>query len=267
MLRGLELPPEAFAEIRSRCVREGIEFLSTAFDVESADLVYSLGVRRFKVASGDVTDLPLLDRIGSFRLPVILSTGMAEEEEIAEALSVLERSGAPCVTLLHCISSYPAAPGDLQLLSIPRLRKRFGRPVGYSDHSLGTDAALAARTLGAVIIEKHLTLDRTLPGPDHAASAEPADLADLVARLRTLESMLGNGRRQLSGKERANRLASQKSVTALRAIRAGDPLKADDLALLRPGTGIPPRDLRALIGRRAARDIPPGESLRWDMVL
>jgi sialic acid synthase SpsE len=267
MLRSLELDPEAFTVIRDRCVFEGIEFLSTPFDAESAELVLRLGVRRFKVSSGDITDLPLLDLIGSFRLPVILSTGMAEEEEIAEALSVLERSGAPGVTLLHCISSYPAAPEELQLLSIPRLGKRFGRPVGYSDHSLGADAALAARALGAVIIEKHLTLDRTLPGPDHAASAEPAELADLVARLRKLESMLGSGRRELSGTERANRRAAQKSVTALCAIKAGQALRAQDLVLLRPGTGIPPRDFQAVIGRRAARDIPAGESLRWDMVL
>ena len=173
LLSALELPDEAFVALRDRALEEGIEFLSTPFDPESAELLGRLGVKRFKVSSADLTDLPLLEKIGSFRRPVILSTGMGEDGEIAEALAVLDRAGAPEVTLLHCISSYPARPEELQLLRIPVLRKAFGRPVGFSDHSLGSDAALAARALGAVAIEKHLTLDRGLPGPDHAASAEP----------------------------------------------------------------------------------------------
>ena len=266
MLRRLELAPEAFELLRDRARALGIEFLSTPFDAGSVDLLRRLGVARFKVSSADVTDLPLLERIGSCGKPVILSTGMARDDEIEEALRVLARAGAPGVTLLHCITSYPAPPADLQLLRIPALRERFGLPVGYSDHSLGTDAALAARALGAVVIEKHLTLDRTLAGPDHAASAEPGELAELVERVRRLEVMLGEPGRRFSAEEETNRRAAAKSVTAAREIRAGRPLAREDLAVRRPGTGIPPRHLDELVGRLAARDIAEGEPLRWEMV-
>jgi N,N'-diacetyllegionaminate synthase len=267
MLRALELPDEAFGAIRDRCREEGIEFLSTPFDERSADLLHRLGVRRFKVSSGDLTDLPLLARIGSFRLPVILSTGMGEDREVADALDVLRTAGAPEVVLLHCITSYPAAPEDLQLLRIPALAGRFGCPVGYSDHSVGEDAALAARALGAIVIEKHLTLDRGLPGPDHAASAEPEDFARLVERVRRLESMLGGPSRRITAEEARNRSAARKSVTALSAIPAGREIRREDLAVRRPGTGIPPGRLGLVVGRRAARDIAEGEPIRWDLIV
>jgi len=266
MLRSLELPRDGFSLLRDRALAQGIEFFSTPFDGESADLLFSLGVKRFKVSSGDLTDRQLLARIGSFRLPVLVSTGMADDREIVEALDALDAAGAPEVTLLHCITSYPAAIDELQLRRIGVLRERFARKVGYSDHSLGNDAALAARALGAVVIEKHLTLDRTLPGPDHAASAEPSELADLVERLRRLERMLGGVERTFSAAERANRAAATKSVTACRAVRAGTPLSAEDLTLRRPGTGIHPRHLDDLVGKRAARDIAEGEALCWEIV-
>ncbi len=266
LLRSLELPREAFSLLRDRALAEGIEFLSSPFDVASAELLFSLGVKRFKVSSGDITDRQLLTRIGSFILPVILSTGMAEDREIGEALDLLDGSGAPEVTILHCITSYPAAPEELQLRRIGVLRERFGRRVGYSDHSLGNDAALAARALGAVVVEKHMTLDRSLPGPDHAASSEPSEFADLVERLRRLETMLGGCERTFSADERANRAAATKSVTACRSVRAGTPLVSEDLTLRRPGTGIHPRHLGDLVGKRAAQDIAEGEALRWEMV-
>jgi N-acetylneuraminate synthase/N,N'-diacetyllegionaminate synthase len=220
-------------------------------------------VRRFKVGSGDLDNLPLLRRIARLGLPVILSTGMAEDGEIAEALATLAGAGAGPVTLLHCVSRYPTPPEDLQLRRIPRLRERFGRPVGFSDHSLGIDAALAAAALGATVIEKHLTLDRTLPGPDHAASAEPFELAELARKLRALAAMLGDGERRFHPEESALRAVARKSIVARRAIAAGEALSSENLALLRPGTGLAPREWDRVIGRRAAASIPGGEPIQW----
>ncbi len=259
MLQGLELSEEAFVRLRDCAFQEGIEFLSTPFDEESAELVNRLGVSRFKISSGDLTDLPLLARIGSFKKPVILSTGMAEDGEIAEALQVLDGSGAQEVVLLHCLTSYPARDADLQLLRIPALRDRFQRPVGYSDHSRGSDSALAACALGACAVEKHLTLDRSLPGPDHAASAEPREFEDLVRRIRRLEGMLGSPERKFSEEELENRSAARMSITALRTIPRGGIIAPEDLAVLRPGTGIHPRHLEELIGREAAEVLSAAE--------
>jgi N,N'-diacetyllegionaminate synthase len=266
MLRALELPDGAFEVIRDRAAAEGIEFLSTPFDVESAELLFALGVRRFKVSSGDVTDLPLLERIGSFHRPVILSTGMATDAEIGEALGTLRAAGAPEVVLLHCITSYPVEAADLQLARIPALRERFSCPVGFSDHSIGPQAAAAARALGACVIEKHLTLDRSLPGPDHAASAEPHEFAELVRAVRLVEAMLGPAGRRLTDEEVRNRAAAHKSVVAVRPIAAGRPIEREDLAVMRPGTGIAPRHLAEIVGRRPLVDIPAGEPVRWEMV-
>ncbi|MBI4583369.1 MAG: N-acetylneuraminate synthase [Planctomycetes bacterium] len=263
MLKALELSEADFSRIRDHCERQGVEFLSTPFDPESAAFLRDLGVRRFKVGSGDLTNVPLLKRLGGFRLPVILSTGMAVDGEIAEAIEALEEAGAPEITLLHCISQYPAPPESLQLRRIPWLRDRFGRPVGYSDHSLGHEAALGARALGAMVIEKHLTLDRSLPGPDHAASADPAEFAELVKRLRLLETMLGGGERVFQSEEEEIRAVARKSIVALRPIRQGERLEERNIGILRPGTGIAPRHWEEVLGRRAARDINAGEPLEW----
>ena len=266
LLRALELGPDAFRALRDRAQQRGIEFLSTPFDEESADLLESLGVLRFKVSSGDITDHGLLRRIAQFKKPVILSTGMARNEEIADALETLDSCGAPEVTLLHCISSYPACPEELQLCSIERLRCRFRRRVGFSDHSIGIEACLVARALGASVLEKHITLDRRAPGPDHAASTEPEEFTRLVQTVRLVETMLGGAERTFSATELANRSAAHKSVVAARRILAGEVLSPTVLAVRRPGTGIAPRDLPRVVGRAAARDIPAGEPIRWEMV-
>ena len=267
MLQALELSGKAFGILRDRALEEGLEFLSTPFDEESAVLLRDLGVGRFKVSSGDLTNTPLLRTIGSFGLPVILSTGMARDGEIAEALEALRGAGAGDLMLLHCITAYPAPPEDLQLLRMADLRERFGLPVGFSDHSLGAEAAPAARALGACLIEKHLTLDRSMSGPDHAASADPAGFAEMVRRVRLVEEMLGGPERTYSAQEMENRRAAHRSVAAARDIAAGAVLAREDLGILRPGTGIPPRHLEELVGRRASKAIPAGEPIQWDMVL
>jgi N-acetylneuraminate synthase len=267
ILRRLELSPDDFREISKHCDNVGIEFLSTPFDIDSAVFLCGLGVRRFKIGSGDLTNTLLLRKVASFRLPVILSTGMATNDEIDEALDVLDRGGAPDVALLHCISRYPTPVEDLQLLEIVRLRRTFDRRVGFSDHSVGCEAALVARALGACIIEKHLTLDRELSGPDHAASIDPDGLAELIRGLRLTESMLGTGQRVFHPEEQDVRDVARKSIVVSRPVREGEVLSADNLELLRPGTGIAPREWDALLGRRAACPIAAGEILSWDQVL
>lgn len=267
MLKRLELGPDEFREVSKHCDHVGIEFLSTPFDLESAMFLCGLGVRRFKIGSGDLTNTLLLRKVASFRLPVILSTGMATTSEIEEALDILDHRGAPEVTLLHCISRYPTPVEDLQLLEIPRLRQSFERRVGFSDHSVGCEAAFVARALGATVIEKHLTLDRELSGPDHAASSDPDGLADLIRGLRQTERMLGSAQRVFHPEEQEIRDVARKSIVASRAINEGEVLSADNLGLLRPGTGIAPREWDGLLGRRAAKSIDAGEMLSWDQVL
>ncbi len=266
LLRRLELGAEDFAIIRDWCSDHGIEFLSTPFDAESVEVLDRLAVARFKVGSGDLDNVPLLEEIGRRRRPVILSTGMATDDEIELALATLDGAGAPEVTLLHCISRYPAPAQSLQLLRIPALRRLFGRPVGYSDHSIGVEAALAARALGATVIEKHFTLDRHAPGPDHAASADPEGFMDVVTRLRRLEVMLGTGERTFDEEELAIRGVARKSVVAVRTIRPGDRLDESNVAILRPGTGIAPRHWRDVLGKVATRQIPEGEPVEWSAI-
>ena len=266
MLESLELSEEAFRRIREHCRQQSIEFLSTPFDIDSAAFLGRIGVERFKVGSGDLTHLPLLEFLGNQGLPVILSTGMASNDEILEAVDCLRSAGAADITLLHCISRYPAPADELQLLRIPFLRAEFRLPVGYSDHSIGFEAALGALALGAVIIEKHLTLDRSLPGPDHAASADPEGFAELVQRLRKLESMLGSSERRYSAEEVSMRVAARKSIVALCDIQRGEALSEENIGLLRPGDGIAPKHWQQVLGRQVSCDLTEGEPLQWNVL-
>ena len=265
MLKALELPPEAFKTIAERCGGRGIEFLSTPFDLESVRLLEEIGVERFKIGSGDLTNHPLLHAVGRCGCPVILSTGTGADSEIGDALDALETAGSD-VTILHCISRYPAPAEDLQLLRIPALEARFGRPVGYSDHSIGIEAALGARALGASVIEKHFTLDTTLPGPDHTVSAAPDVFRQLVEGVRRLELMLGSSERTFHPEEIAVRDVVRKSVVATRPIRSGEMLSPQNVGVLRPGTGIPPRHWEEVLGRRVVCDIAEGEPLAWEQL-
>jgi len=261
MLRRLELTPEMHEALIAHCRSRRIEFFSTPFDAESVELLAGLGIRRFKIASGELTNLPLLRSIGGKRADVIVSTGMATLDEIRDALAVLEQAGTPRsrVTVLHCNTEYPSPMADVNLLAMVTIREALAVRVGYSDHTLGIEVPVAAVALGATVIEKHFTLDRNLPGPDHKASLEPAELKAMVRAIRNIEAALGDGVKRPSTSEAGNMPAARKSLVASRAIRAGEPFTETNVAVKRPGTGISPMRWDEVLGRRAPRDFGPDE--------
>ncbi|MBO6562248.1 MAG: N-acetylneuraminate synthase [Nisaea sp.] len=258
MLAELELSLKAFAELSELSAARGIEFMSTAFDPESLAHLLSLDVRRLKIPSGEITNPELVRAVGAAGLPVIMSTGMADLEEVRQALSWLEESGAAEISLLHCVSDYPADPADANLAAMDTLREAFGLPVGWSDHTLGDTVTIAAVARGACIIEKHFTIDTSLPGPDHKASLDPAALKRMVENIRITESAIGSGLKQPTAAERKVALVARRSVASRREIAAGAEIAMEDLAFLRPGTGIPPAKAETIVGRRAAHTIPAG---------
>ncbi|PIR26652.1 MAG: N-acetylneuraminate synthase [Deltaproteobacteria bacterium CG_4_10_14_0_2_um_filter_43_8] len=261
MLRKLELTADMHQELISHCKARGIQFSSTGFDIESINLLAELGSTFFKIPSGEITNLPYLRHIGRFGKPVILSTGMATLEEIGAAFKVLEQAGTMRnqITLLHCNTEYPTPMEDVNLRAIKTLRETFGVAVGYSDHTLGIEVAIAAVALGATTIEKHFTLDRNLPGPDHKASLEPNELKAMVAAIRNIEKALGDGVKRPSPSEIKNRDIARKSLVAACVIRAGDLFCEEKLAVKRPGTGISPMRWDEVIGCKAQRDFAPDE--------
>lgn len=264
MLKALELSEADLRRIRDRCDEVGIEFLSSPFDAESADLLDALGMRTFKVPSGELTNLPFLRHLGAKRKPVILSTGMAWLGEVETAVRTLQGAGAAAVTLLHCVTEYPAPIEQVNLRALHTLREAFGLPVGYSDHTTGIEVSVAAVALGATVVEKHFTLDATLPGPDHRASLEPGPFADLVAAIRRVEAALGDGRKRPAPCEVANAAVVRKSLVAAHDLVAGTRLTAADLAAKRPASGIPPTAWDGVIGRVLRRDLRADERLRWE---
>jgi N,N'-diacetyllegionaminate synthase len=261
MLRRLELTRAMHVELLAHCAARGIQFLSTGFDVDSVDMLVALGADCFKIPSGEITNLPYLRHVGRYGKPVILSTGMSSLGEIEAALAVLEQSGTPRarITVLHCTTEYPAPMAEVNLRAMLTIRDAFGVAVGYSDHTPGIEVATAAVALGAAVIEKHFTLDRTLPGPDHKASLEPAELRALVSAIRNVELALGDGVKRATASELRNRPIGRKSIVAARAIAAGEVLSAENLTVKRPGTGISPMHWDQLLGRRAPRNFAPEE--------
>jgi N-acetylneuraminate synthase len=266
MLKRLELPEEAFVILSEYAGKCDIEFLSSPFDIKSAELLASIGVRAFKIPSGEITDIPLLEKIGEYKKPVILSTGMAEMDEIREGIAAIRRTGAQQIVLLHCVTSYPAPLESANLLMIPTLAKEFDLPVGFSDHTEGIIAAILARALGACVIEKHFTLDRNLPGPDHRASLEPSELAGLVREIRLAESALGDGRKHIGKTEAAIRKIARKSLVTAAAIPKGTRITRDMIDMKRPGTGIETKYLNVVVGKRAGKAIRKDTVLQWDMM-
>lgn len=263
MLRRLELSEQAHHELVAHCATRGIEFFSTAFDCESLDFLVGLGQRRFKVPSGEITNLPYLRHIGRLGCPVILSTGMATLGDIEAAVDALEGAGADRrdITVLHCNTQYPTPMEDVNLRAMQNLGNALGVAVGYSDHTPGIEIPIAAVALGATIIEKHFTLDRALPGPDHLASLEPGELASMVSAIRNIEKALGDGIKRPSASERDNRAIVRKSLVAARAIRKGEPYTPDNVAVKRPGSGVSPMRWDEMIGRRAPRDFAAEEPI------
>jgi N-acetylneuraminate synthase/N,N'-diacetyllegionaminate synthase len=261
MLRGLELAPDAYAELKRRAEERGLVFLSSPFDHESVELLDELDVAAFKIASGEVTNTALLADVGRRGRPVILSSGTADVGEVEEAVATLRAAGARELVVLHCVSAYPAPAEGANLLAMATLAERLGLPVGFSDHTEGDEVALAAAALGACVLEKHFTLDRSLPGPDHHASLEPPELAELVRRVRRVEAAVGDGVKRPTELERANARVVRRSLAAARDLAAGTTLDEGMLEALRPGTGIAPSRLPDVVGRRLRRDLARGELL------
>lgn len=263
MIRRLELSDTMHRELIAHCAARGIAFLSTAFDVESLDLLAGFGLPLVKIPSGEITNLPYLRHVGRMGLPVVISTGMAVLDEVGEALAVLAAAGTPRerVTVLHCTTEYPTPMAEVNLNAMRTIRDTFGVSVGYSDHTPGIEVAIAAAALGASVIEKHFTLDRGLPGPDHQASLEPDELSEMVAAIRNIEAALGDGIKRPTPSELRNRPVARKSIVAARPIAAGEVLTVENLTVKRPGTGVSPMRWDEILGTTAARDYRADEAI------
>lgn len=260
LLRGLEIDQEGFAALAEACRARRIGFMATAFDIDQLGALIDLGMDRIKVASGELTNGPALKSFASVGLPILLSTGMATMAEVECAVDVLRAGGATDMTLLHCTSLYPAPADTLNLRAMATMADHFGLPVGYSDHSLGLHASVAAVALGARVIEKHFTLDRTLEGPDHAASLEPDEMGDLVAMLRNLPAMLGDGVKAPASGEAEIATVARRSWHAVRDLAAGQVISSADVVLKRPASGID--GWQSPAGMRLVRDIPADAPVR-----
>ena len=266
MLARLELSPADHEMLFAHCADVGIEFMSTPFDPESARYLKRLGVRRLKISSGDVTNLPMLEVVGALGLPVVLSTGMADMAEVEAAVTTLRGAGATDLAILQCVSNYPADPALTNLRVMDAFARAFEAPVGLSDHSTGLAMSIAAVARGAAYIEKHFTLDRSLPGPDHQASLLPDELRALVAAIRDVEAALGDGVKRPAPSELPVREVARKSLVAARDLPGGAILTREDLDVLRPGTGLSPAALPAVLGRRTARAISHHTPITEDML-
>jgi N,N'-diacetyllegionaminate synthase len=253
MLRNLELTESMHHELINHCANCQIGFFSTGFDIESMNFLAGLGQELFKIPSGEITNLPFLRHIGGLGKRVLLSTGMSNMHEVAAALSALVLAGTPKqkITVLHCTSSYPAELSDVNLRAMISIQDEFGVEVGYSDHTLGTEVAIAAVALGAKVIEKHFTLDRNMSGPDHKASLEPDELKRMVAGIRSIEKALGDGNKVITQNELQNRDVARKSIVASRDIQEGEIFTESNLTAKRPGTGLSPMEWDEIIGTKA----------------
>ena len=259
MVKRLELLFDEFRKIKEYCDRVGIQFLSTPFDLKSVDFLNELGVPFFKIPSGEITNYPYLIKIAHTGKPVVMSTGMCEPDEILAAINVLEKNGSGEITLLHCNTEYPTPLKDVNLYAMRTMKKMFGKKVGYSDHTKGIEVPVAAVALGACVIEKHFTLDKNMPGPDHKASLEPDELGRMVKNIRNIEIALGDGVKRVSESERKNIAIARKSIVARRNIQEGEILTEENLAVKRPGTGINPMQWMEVLGTRAVRDFKEDE--------
>lgn len=270
MLKALEMSEEMHEALVAECRRLGIEFMSTPFDADLADYLVGLGMRRIKVPSGELTNIPLLRHLAAHPCPLLVSTGMADLQEISVALAAIAevrgRQGrASDVTLLHCTSNYPAEFEDVNLRAMRTMAERFEVPVGYSDHTLGITMSLGAVALGAVVIEKHFTLSRDMAGPDHKASLEPHELKSLVSEIRHLEAALGDGVKAPRPSELPVRAIARRSLVAACDLSAGEAVAVAHIEALRPASGISPAEIDRVIGRHLRHSVKAGEILQWEM--
>lgn len=258
MLRRLELSEDAHAELVAYCKKRGLLFMSTPFDEGSADLLADLGVPVYKIPSGEITNIPYLKHVASKGRPLIVSTGMSYLGEVEKAVRAIESTGNTQFVLLHCVSNYPAAPEDINLSAMKTMATAFNTLVGYSDHTEGLEIAFASVAMGACVLEKHFTLDRELPGPDHRASIEPEQFAALIQGVRSIEAALGDGRKQPAASEANTASVARKSLVAATALKAGTVITEEMVAIRRPGTGLLPDLYPMLIGRQLNVDVKSG---------
>lgn len=266
MLKALELSDNDHRAIVERCRERNIIFMSTPFDEESATLLHDLGMPVFKIPSGELTNIPLLRHIAGFGKPLIVSTGMSSLGDVEVAVETIEKAGNSQIILLHCVSNYPAAPEEVNLRAMLTMKAAFGLPVGYSDHTLGIEIGISSAALGACVLEKHFTLDSTLPGPDHRASAEPAELKRLIRGIRMIEAAMGDGRKVATESERDTARVARKSLVAAIDIAAGTELSEDLIAIRRPGTGLAPIMKPHLVNRKLKISVAAGDLLRLEDV-
>ena len=269
MLEKLELSPGIHRELFSYCQEKNIIFMSTPFDEASVDLLDNLGMEIFKISSGEITNKPLIQHIASKMKPIILSTGMSHLGEVEKTVSWIDDiwdklDKRPQLTILHCVSNYPARIEDVNLNAIRTMEMAFGLPIGYSDHTMGIEAAIAAVAVGARVIEKHFTLDRDMEGPDHKASLEPNELKDMVRAIRNIEKAMGDGIKKPAKSEISTKKIARRSLVAARDIKAGKILLSDDILTKRPGTGIPAEFKDKIVGMQLESDISVDSVIRWE---
>ena len=264
MLKNLELSVEMHSELINHCKKRIIEFISTAFDIQSVNLLQSLGQRLFKIPSGEITNFPYLEHIGKIGKPIILSTGMSTLNEIKIALDILQKAGTSksLITVLHCTTSYPVPMSDVNLLAMRTIKDEFEVKVGYSDHTLGIEIPIAAVALGASVIEKHFTLDRNLPGPDHKASLEPNELQEMIRTIRNVEQGIGDGIKKVMPSEAGNRDIVRKSIVVIKEIKKGDIFTSENLSTKRPGNGMSPMNWNLIIGKSSKHNYEIDELIK-----
>ncbi len=261
MLQKLELTQDAHRQLMAHCAERGILFLSTPFDADSLHFLARCGMDIIKVPSGEITNYPYLREVGKMRKSVILSSGMSTLDEVRSAVEVLRANGSGEITVLHCNTEYPTPYGDVNLRAMPALGEALGVPVGYSDHTLGIEVPIAAAALGAVVIEKHFTLDRHMEGPDHGASLEPEELRQMVEAIRRIEEAMGSPEKKPSPSERKNIAVARRSIVAARDIRKGEIFTEENITAKRPGSGLSPMRWEEVLGMRAIRDFAEDECI------
>ena len=261
MIRRLHFSFEGHKELKEYCDSIGIQYLSAPFDIPSVRFLGSLNLPLIKIPSGEITNLPYLEEVGRLHTPVLLSTGMSTLGEITDALGVLDDNGCPEATILHCNTQYPTPYEDANMTAMMELFEQFGLPVGLSDHTPGWECDVAAAVLGAQVIEKHFTLDKSLPGPDQKASLDPAEFRAMVDAVRHTEAALGDGRKHVTASEAPNKAVARKSIVAAKPIPAGEVFTADNLTTKRPGDGISPMRWYEVLGRTAKRDFAEDEQI------
>ncbi len=269
MLRRLELSPNAHKDLFAYCRQKNISFLSTPFDEESADMLDDLGMDIFKISSGEITNKPLIQYIASKKKPIILSTGMSYLGEVENAISWIDEiwntlDKKPQLSILHCVSSYPARIEDVNLRAIKTMEMAFGLPVGYSDHTMGTEITMAAVAMGVKVIEKHFTLDRDMEGPDHKASLEPEELEAMVTAIRNVERAMGDGIKKPTKSENDLKKTVRRSLVTAKEIKAGETISPNDILIKRPGTGIPAEFKDKVVGMKSGSDISVDSVIKWE---